>query len=90
MKLLFILPLLLVVFGGVTQNRFVYLNPGSSNCISVAPLTPAQATSYTSFVGRDAGYTYRWKNLPSWATASGSTFTGVPPTGLSGTTPVTV
>lgn len=90
MKTIFILPLLLTVFGAVTQNRFVYLNPGFNNCISVSPLTPTQAASYSSFIGRDSGYTYKWRNLPTWATAIGSSFFGTPPGGITGTTPVSV
>ena len=90
MKIIVFSALLLTVFSAVVQNRFVYLNPGANNCIGVAPLTVAQASGLTQFVGRDSGLTYKWRNLPSWATASGASFTGIPPAKTTGTAPVTV
>jgi ABC-type taurine transport system substrate-binding protein len=94
MKLILFLALSLTVFSAiftnVKQNRFAYLNTGVNNCISVAPLTVSQASGLTSFVGKDSGLTYKWRNLPSWATASGAVITGTPPVGITGTAPLTV
>jgi hypothetical protein len=87
----FILSFLLFnVLTTVTQRKYAILNPGESNFISVAPISPAQASSVKTYKDLNNGITYKWFNLPSWAIPNGASFSGTPPLGLTGTVPVTV
>ena len=93
MKILILILLFIALFAQnnrFTSNRFVYLNPGQRNVISVSPLSIQQAQSLNTYTGTGGNYQYNWQNLPSWATSNGSTFYGVVPQGLSGTQPITV
>ena len=74
----------------ISDNQFVYLNPGQGSIVSVAPLNVTQVSSSTNFSGAASGFRYNWSNLPSWATANGSSFYGVIPSGQRGIVPVTV
>ena len=74
----------------LNQNKFVYVNPGQSNYISVAPLSISEARSLNNFEGSAIGYTYSWRGLPSWASSNGSSFYGTVPAGSTGTQQISV
>lgn len=90
MKIFIVSFLLTCSLSGVVQKRFAFLNPGQSNFVCVAPISVSQASDVKSYASLNNGFSYRWINLPSWATPNGASFTGTPPLGLTGTVPVTV
>lgn len=85
MNLLLLSTLILVVLtGDVYQSKYVNVKPGQNSIISVAPLSVEQAQMLNNYAGASQGYTYNWLTVPSWGTASGSSFSGSVPSTVFG------